>query len=316
MSLSDAYRAQVALLVAVLPFVAREEIFALKGGTAINLFVRNMPRLSVDIDLTYLPVEPREQSLAAIDAGMRRIGRSIETGLAGAHVTPARTGDHQPVTRLLVRRGRAQIKIEVTPVLRGCVYAPEWRRVSPIVEDGFGFAEIQLVSFADLYAGKAIAALDRQHPRDLFDIRDLLAHEGIDDTLRSAFLIYLISHDRPISEIVAPRRKDLKREFTTGFVGMSDPSVSLDELLAAREELINCMIGAMPQNHRRFLVDFKRGSPDWEAINLSAAASLPAVKWKQTNLDRLAQEARAKLVSRLEQILFPHSLTPEFPLNP
>ncbi|WP_436162846.1 nucleotidyl transferase AbiEii/AbiGii toxin family protein [Mesorhizobium sp. LjRoot246] len=65
--------------------------------------------------------------------------------------------------------------------LRGCVFAPETRHVSAAVEDRFGFAEIQVVSFADLYSGKIMAALDRQHPRDLFDIRDLLANEGIAD---------------------------------------------------------------------------------------------------------------------------------------
>ena len=55
MAFSDLYRRQVELLVRTIPPVAQEACFALKGGTAINLFIRNMPRLSVDIDLTYLP---------------------------------------------------------------------------------------------------------------------------------------------------------------------------------------------------------------------------------------------------------------------
>jgi hypothetical protein len=57
---SEVFEAQVALLVRVLPHVATETCFALKGGTAINLFVRDLPRLSVDIDLVYLPIENRE----------------------------------------------------------------------------------------------------------------------------------------------------------------------------------------------------------------------------------------------------------------
>lgn len=61
---------QVALLVRVLPWVATEKCLALKGGTAINLFVRDMPRLSVDIDLAYLPIEPREASLQHISAAL------------------------------------------------------------------------------------------------------------------------------------------------------------------------------------------------------------------------------------------------------
>ncbi|WP_312017819.1 nucleotidyl transferase AbiEii/AbiGii toxin family protein [Bradyrhizobium liaoningense] len=117
----------------------------------------------------------------------------------------------------------------MTPVLRGCVFDPEMRSVLPNVEESFGFAETQVVSFSDLYAGKIVAALDRQHPRDLFDIRDLLANEGISDDLRRAFIVYLISHDRPISEVVAPRRKDIRQEFEHGFEGMTSDPVSLDE---------------------------------------------------------------------------------------
>ena len=68
MAFAEIYRRQAALLIRTLPLVAEETCFALKGGTAINLFIRNMPRLSVDIDLTYLPVQPRAESLTAIDA--------------------------------------------------------------------------------------------------------------------------------------------------------------------------------------------------------------------------------------------------------
>jgi predicted nucleotidyltransferase component of viral defense system len=175
----EVYRRQVQLLIRVLPSIAEEACFALKGGTAINLFVRDMPRLSVDIDLTYLPVQPRAKSLAAIDAAMKRIADRIRTTIPGVQVAQTALRPENAVYKLLVRAGGVQIKIEVTPVLRGCVYDPELRAVSPSVEEAFGFAEARVVSFADLYAGKMVAALDRQHPRDFFDIRDLLANEGI-----------------------------------------------------------------------------------------------------------------------------------------
>jgi len=160
MAFLDSYRQQVALLIRVIPFVAKEDVFALKGGTAINLFVRDMPRLSVDIDLTYLPVGDRAASLAAIDGAMLRIKDRIEEGMPGAKVTASRSVDEKIVTKLIVRHQGAQIKIEVTPVLRGTVYDPVLTGVVPTVEDTFGFAEIQVVSFADLYAGKIVAALD------------------------------------------------------------------------------------------------------------------------------------------------------------
>jgi predicted nucleotidyltransferase component of viral defense system len=301
MPFADLYRQQAALLIRVLPHVAREPCFALKGGTAINLFVRNMPRLSVDIDLTYLPVEGRPASLAAIDAALRRIADRVRANINQSRVTETRFEGE--VTKLLVRADGVQIKIEVTPVLRGCVFEPELRCVAPMVEDNFGFAEMRLVSFADLYAGKAVAALDRQHPRDLFDARDLLANEGIDDALRRAFIVYMLSHDRPMSEVLTARRKDISAEFMRGFDGMTDKPVSIEELLAAREALISDIVGKMPVDHRRFLISFERGEPEWSLLGLPHVVELPAVKWRQLNLNKLTAEKRVALVESLEEVL-------------
>ena len=303
MPFSDLYRQQAALLIRTLPFVAEEEEFALKGGTAINLFIRNMPRLSVDIDLTYLPVSPRPESLAATDAAMKRIAKRLRLALPGAQVSETPLHQERAVNKLVVRTDRVQIKIEVTPVLRGCVYEPAIRSVSPFVEEAFGFAEIRVVSFADLYGGKIVAALDRQHPRDLFDVRDLLANEGIDDTLRRAFIVYLLSHNRPMSEVVAPTRKDISAEYERGLQGMTNEPVALDELLATREALIAEIVGNMPDEHRRFLVSFERGEPDWSLLALDDVADLPAVRWRQQNLDKLDEAARKSLVARLEEVL-------------
>jgi predicted nucleotidyltransferase component of viral defense system len=301
--LSEQYQRQVALLIEALPFVAAEPEFALKGGTAINLFVRDMPRLSVDIDLTYLPVAPRPESLSAIDAAMKRVAEAMRIGLRTARVNEVLNDAERIVTKLTVQRGYAQIKIEVTPVLRGCVFEPELRRVSPKAEEVFGYAEMQVVSFFDLYAGKIVAALDRQHPRDLFDVRDLLANEGISDDLRRAFIVYLISHDRPISEVVSPRRKDIAKEFAQELEGMTDEPVNLNELLKSREDLIAGIVGKMPKVHREFLIGFKRGQPDWNLLGVPGAADLPAVKWKQINLDKLNSKTRASLVAQLEERL-------------
>jgi predicted nucleotidyltransferase component of viral defense system len=301
MAFADLYRRQVSLLVRALPYVAAEPCFALKGGTAINLFIRDLPRLSVDIDLTYLPVAPRDESLAAIDAALTRIAARIRTGIGGAKVTASPSAGAS--TKLVVRADDAQIKIEVTPVLRGCVFDPELRTVSPAVEDAFGFAEITVVAFADLYAGKIVAALDRQHPRDLFDIRNLLAAEGVDDALRQAFIVYLVSHTRPMSEVLAPTRKDFSAEFIRGFQGMTEQALSKDELVAARENMISIMAGGMPAPHRRFLIGFESGEPDWNLIGLPGAADLPAVRWRQQNLDSLSAAKRQALVADLQRVL-------------
>ncbi|UVO35553.1 nucleotidyl transferase AbiEii/AbiGii toxin family protein [Bradyrhizobium arachidis] len=251
MAFADVYKKQVALLLRALPFVTEEECFALKGGTAINLFVRDMPRLSVDIDLTYVPIAPRAESLADIDAAMKRIVGKIKEKIPSVQVHE--TQKEGAIVKLVVRSQHVQIKIEVTPVLRGCVFEPVLTSVRPAVESEFGFAEARTVSFADLYGGKIVAALDRQHPRDLFDIRDLLANEGISDELRKAFIVYLLSHDRPMFEVLGSPQKDISDEFLHGFEGMADKPVSKGELIDARKKLVDEIVGKMPDAHRKFL---------------------------------------------------------------
>ncbi|MGY4473779.1 hypothetical protein ACVILL_001193 [Bradyrhizobium sp. USDA 3364] len=260
-----------------------------------------MPRLSVDIDLTYVPVAPRAESLADIDAAMKRIVAKIKEKIPGAQVHE--TQKEGAIVKLVVRSQNVQIKIEVTPVLRGCVFEPVLISVRPAVENEFGFAEARTVSFADLYAGKIVAALDRQHPRDLFDVRDLLASEGITDEIRKAFVVYLLSHDRPMSEVLASPQRDITDEFMHGFEGMTDKPVPKDELIAARKALVDAIVGKMPEAHRKFLVSFERGQPDWDLLGVPGAADLPAVRWRQQNLDKLSKDKRDRLVTDLEKVL-------------
>ena len=302
MAIDERYRHQVELLVRTLPSIAAENVFALKGGTAINLFVRDLPRLSVDIDLTYLPVKPRGESLTEIDETLQRIGKSISETLPDLRVLPSRLAKEGTLNRLIVRSPQAQIKIEVTPVMRGCVFEPSIMAVSEKVEDQFSFAETLVVSRDDLYAGKLVAALDRQHPRDLFDVRDLLAHEGISDTLRQAFIVYILSHNRPAAEVLAPRRKDIEQEFQNNFVGMTTAPVRIEDLIATREEMIEIVVGQMPQEHREFLIGVERGDVRWQLADLQEVAELPAVRWKLSNLDKVSPDRRETFAANLAAI--------------
>ena len=300
MAFNEVYLRQVTLLLRAIPFIARETSFALKGGTAINLFVRDLPRLSVDIDLTYLPVLNRSRSLGAIDKAMKRVAERVEKGNRGSRITASAT--ENAVTKLFIRHQGVQITVEVTPVLRGCAYEPELRGVSAAVEERFGFAEMQVLSFADLYAGKIVAALDRQHPRDLFDVRALLANEGISDELRAAFIVYLLSHTRPMAEVLAARPKDIVSAYANSFEGMTEEPVSLNELLAARAAVVNAIVGNMPADHRRF-VSFEAGEPDWSLLPIPKVDKLPAVKWRQQNLAKVTKNKRIDLVAQLETVL-------------
>jgi hypothetical protein len=165
------------------------------------------------------------------------------------------------------------------------------------------------VSFADLYAGKLVAALDRQHPRDLFDTRELLANEGIDERMRQAFLAYLICHDRPIAEVLEARPKDLRATFRTEFEGMTSmaTTATIEDLIATRTALVHELVDGMPGPHRAFLTGFKRGEPDWDLTGVPQIRDLPAVRWKQANLDRMTPGSRARAIERLEAALgLPH----------
>jgi hypothetical protein len=299
---SDVYAAQVRLLVRTLPFVAAEGCFALKGGTAINLFIRDLPRLSVDIDLAYLPVEPRPASLAKIEAALGRIRQAVLAGVPQSTAQVTRTGEGT-ITGLLIGQPGVQVKVEVTPVIRGTVYPPVLLTVSERVEAEYGFAEMQVVSFADLYGGKLVAALDRQHPRDLFDVRDLLRHEGVDDKLRAAFAVYMISHHRPMAEVLTCVPKDLAGEFEHAFAGMTDEGVTLTELEAARTELVEKIVGGMPDAHRRLLMSVEAGDPDWALLGIDGVKDLPAVKWRLQNIGSLTQAKRSENVAILAAVL-------------
>ncbi|MBY2925047.1 nucleotidyl transferase AbiEii/AbiGii toxin family protein [Rhizobium leguminosarum] len=297
----DQYMRQVELLVRTLPFIARHEAFALKGGTAINLFYRDMPRLSVDIDLTYLPVEDRQTTLKNIDTILDHIREDLLRNLRNTGVQRIAGGGNND-TRLLVRQGNVEIKVETSPVARGTVHPSERRRMSEKVEDVFGFAEMQVVSFEDLFGGKLHAAVDRQHPRDLFDVKLLYENEGLTDGLFRTFLIYVASSGRPPHELVRPSLAALEDAFVKEFEGMTTQPISLDELKAAREQLTTDLLARLDDDAMRFLLSLHDGKPDFEAIGLPQAADLPAVRWKILNLEKLKAQNPEKHAEQRREI--------------
>jgi len=298
----EPYAAQVALLVRVLPHVAAETVFALKGGTAINLFYRDLPRLSVDIDLTYLPIKDRTESLADINAAMDRLVTSIEKGVEGAKARRIEGGGGG-ATRVAVRLGSAEIKIETSPVTRGVIHLPKLMTVSDAVQDEFGFSETQVVSFEDLYGGKLHAALDRQHPRDLFDVKLLYENEGLTDALFRSFLIYVASSPRPAHELLDPNHADLEKSYAQEFLGMTKDTVSLDALIDVRARLIEDIHSRLDGAAQAFLLSLQDATPDFDTIGLPQAADLPAVKWKLLNLQKLITENPAKHAEQKAQLL-------------
>jgi predicted nucleotidyltransferase component of viral defense system len=263
---------QAQLMMRIMPFVEKETCFALKGGTAINFFLRDMPRLSVDIDLTYLPIEGRV-------AGKR-------------------------IAKLYCNNGDVQIKIEPNEVIRGSVFKSEERSVSGGVEAAFeSSATMQVLSIADLYGGKLCAALDRQHPRDMFDVKLLLENEGITPDIRKAFIVYLVGHDRPIHELLDPKQKDMQEIYDREFVGMTTKVVSYKELTQAREQYISAIRVGLTSEERRFLVSVKESSPNWALLGLQGIEKLPSIQWKLANLAKMKPDKHAEYVKKLKRVL-------------
>jgi len=287
--ISPTYKAQVDLLLQVLPYVAKEKNFALKGGTAINLFVREMPRLSVDIDLTYLPINSREESLKDIQQGLNRIKADIEKNLPDVkvHTVPLNGGTD---VKLNVQGKNAQIKIEVNTITRGNVFPTELMTVVDSVQDEFDkFAAINVVSMAELYGGKICAAIDRQHPRDVFDVKLLIENEGITDEIWDGVKLGLISHYKPINELLSPILKDQKSAFDNQFAGMTTVDFSYEDYELTRQELIDTLRSKLTDNDKKFLLSFEQGYPQWDLFPHAVLKDLPAIKWKLLNIGKLKE---------------------------
>ncbi len=287
--ISENYKAQVNLLLQILPYVAKEEIFALKGGTAINLFVREMPRLSVDIDLTYIPVDSREIALQNIEEALNRIKTDIIKNLSDMRVHPVPLIGGTDV-KLNCQSRNAQIKIEVNTITRGIIFPTKLMQVVDSVQDEFGkFAAINIVSLAELFGGKICAALDRQHPRDLFDVKLLFENEGFTDNIWEGFKLGLMSHFKPINELLTPILKDQKTAFENQFAGMTFKPFTYEDYENTRSTLVDSIQQRLTVDDKKFLLSFESGLPQWNLFPYELIKELPAVKWKLLNIQKLKE---------------------------
>jgi predicted nucleotidyltransferase component of viral defense system len=300
--MSTPYRAQVELLLQVLPHVAKEPCFALKGGTAINLFVRDMPRLSVDIDLTYLPFEERSIALAGIAEALRRIKTRIETAIPTCKVTIVPQSDGQEA-KIVCQMAGAQIKVEVNTIMRGHLLPSRLMDIAGTVEDEFGrFMAVHVISHAELFGGKICAALDRQHPRDLFDVHHMLENEGFTEEIRQGFIAALLSHSRPLHEVIRPNFLDQSHVFQAQFAGMALTPFSYTDFEAARERLVQEIRQRWTNNDRAFLLGFKQGKPDWRLFPLENLRKMPAVQWKLSNIQKLIRHNPSKHTEQMKAL--------------
>lgn len=244
----------------------------------------------------------RDEALKQIKQALSRIAKRIKDVFPNVDVVET-FRDKSDALRLFVSRNGVKVKIELSPVLRGTVFEPGMRDVCQKVEDEFGYVDMMVVSEADLYAGKLCAALDRQHPRDLFDVKYLFENEGLTPEIRKALLVYLISHPRPIAELLQPVRKDIKHLYEGEFAQMEEEHVSLKELELTREKLIQCINEDLTEREKQFLLLFKNKTPDWHLIELEGVEELPAVKWKMINLKKMETDKHKAAYEKLKKVL-------------
>jgi predicted nucleotidyltransferase component of viral defense system len=295
------YLESARLLTRVAPLVLGDDTFALKGGTAINLFVREMPRLSVDLDLVFPDhTVSRESALRRINEAVRQsVGRLKRQGFQTHSFATTGAGE----TKFLVRRGGIEVKIEVNFVLRGTLHPVRMASLTAAARETLqADLEIPLVSLEDLYGGKLVAAMDRQHPRDLFDVLQLFAHEGITPEIRRAFVVYLASHNRPVHEVLFPTLRDVRQEYEHDFKEMTVEPVGLDALLAVRERMVRELQQGLTPEERRFLVSVVAGEPDWSALGIAHLQELPGLRWKLQNLARLREINPRKFSEQLDAL--------------
>jgi len=293
--MNEVYTKQVRLLLDVLPEVAKESCFAMHGGTAINLFVRDMPRLSVDIDLTYVAINSRDEALAGINAGLLSIKQRIEALRASIRVQHKDT-----LCKLQLDEGGVSIKIEVNTVGRGLLAEAEKMPLCDAAQEKFDvFCTMPVVPLAQLYGGKLCAALDRQHPRDLFDVRLLLENEGLSDEIKRGLVYGLICSNRPTHEMLDPNLLDQRGAFENQFEGMSAIAFTYNEFEATRLTLIEQVRSVLGEQDKAFLLSVNRLEPDWSIYDYQ---DFPSVKWKLLNLERFKMARPGEYAQQLKAL--------------
>ena len=298
--MKDRYRKQVALLIRIMPSVYKIKEFAVHGGTAINLFHRNLLRYSVDIDVTYIPIENRQQSLASINQKLLEVKKNIEKTIPGVVVK------HKPdVWKLLCTMGDATVKIEVNATKRGIIGDVVELPLCEKARNEFSMGcKARTVSFSQLYGGKITAALSRQHPRDLFDCK-YMELQSFDD-VKNGFMLCLLGSDKPIIESLQPHDIDQTEALENQFQGMTETPFGYEDYLESRTALLSLVNGGLTITDKEFLLSFEQGEPDWNKCCAGDLSQYPSVQWKLLNIGKLKESNPVKFeqgVNKLRRYL-------------
>ena len=298
----EEYKKTVKMLLEILPYALEDNRVALKGGTAINLFHRNFPRISIDIDLCYLPLEDRETTFQNVQKILAELKNKLEKML-GFAVSASNPLNGKKETKLVASKDGIGITIEPNFILRSSLFPAVDIELAPNAVIEFNKkVKARCLNIADAYGGKICAALDRQHPRDLFDIKFLLENEGITTDVKDSFIFYLISHNRPINELLNPNFKDISYQYMAEFLDMAKVEIELGTLLKAREDLVRKIMESLTENDKKFLISFVSNRPDWSLVRNSKIKDYPSVMWKMMNQEKMDVSKKNEYVKKIEDL--------------
>lgn len=291
----------VRLLLESTPAIFETPHFAMKGGTAINLFIEDMPRLSVDIDVVYTDHQAtRDEALKSISKGLEAVRKRLAKAGLEADVSATKDGDE---IKLFIRRGRNQVKVEVNHVFRGTVLPVETRQLGDEARKLFTTElSVPVLATSELYGSKLVAAMDRQHPRDLFDVRGLFERGGLTAEVVECFVCYLAGHNRPVHEVLFSRDVDMSSAFENEFAGMARNPITLTELQQIRRKLKKELPAALTRNQRQFLLGLVTDEPDWRLMKCPHLSQLPAIRWKLQNLATLKKSNPTKFAQQVDEL--------------
>jgi hypothetical protein len=292
------YLKQVSLLVRILPFIAQEKDVALHGGTALNLFYFDMPRLSVDIDLTYLPFHTREKDLLVIEDILQKLKQRLIKFIPGIKVVGPKPSLEE--YKLFCNLKGTEVKIEVNTINRGAISRPNTLALCKSAQQQFNtFCEIPVVPREQLFGGKMVAALDRQHPRDIFDVKNIMDTFDLSEDIIGGFVFCLLSSKRPFQEILNPSLLDQNVTINSQFSGMTNTVFTYEMFQETRALLIEKIVQAIQPNIAEALIDIADGNI---SMLLQHYISFPGVQWKLLNIQKLKADNSNKHHKQVEAL--------------
>ena len=305
--MKPAYIQTVNLLLDIAPEVFRTHRFAMKGGTALNLFVQDLPRLSVDVDVVFIDHKPnRETALLEIAEELNRIESAIK---AMGYESNIRKNQGDEV-KIFIFSPSAAVKVEVNFVFRGTVLPTQILSLSTKTQELFSKnIQLPVLSPSELYGSKLVAAMDRQHPRDFFDVQKMYESHGLTPEILDCFVVYLAGHNRPLHEVLFSKPQFIAETFKNEFEGMTSVPTSLEKLISTQEKLMAELPKALTSRQCDFLLSLVQLTPDWSLLPCKHIQDMPAIKWKMQNLNNLKSNnpkkfklQREELEARLQKI--------------